>query len=344
MRASTSVSPEASGGVRVQVAQPIEQQPPALARHAVGIRQVQHRILAAAELHALVLGRQEAAAPEAGVERLIDLAGRDEHDERRQVLVVAAEPVVNPRAHARPAGDLRAGLEEGDRGVVVDRLGEHRADDAELVDDLGGVRQEIADPGAVRPVLAEPELRTGERQRRLIAGHAGQPLALPHRVRQLLAVALVEHWLVVERLHLRRPAGHEEIDDALRLRREVELAAQHATVLRAHDANALVRIDEVRESNPAEPHAEAAEHRAPRQSGGRQCAGAFRAAHSVLVIVPVPTLPPTALHEDHDDTMLTMICICSSWLVHRARREGSVRLQLTIAAELTAPPRTHRGS
>ena len=101
-----------------------------------GIAEVEHRVLAAAELHALVLRRQEAAAPEPRVQRLIDLAGRDQHDERRQVLVVAAEAVVNPRAHARPAGDLRAGLEERDRGswliasVYIERTMHELVDDA----------------------------------------------------------------------------------------------------------------------------------------------------------------------------------------------------------------------
>ena len=55
---------------------------------------------------------------------------------------------------------------------------------------LRGVRQQIADPGAVRCRAGEPELRAGQRQRRLVAGHAGEPLALADRVRQLLAVAL----------------------------------------------------------------------------------------------------------------------------------------------------------
>ena len=32
-------------------------------------------------------------------------------------------------------GELGAGLEEGDRRVVVDRLGVHRLDEAEVVDD-----------------------------------------------------------------------------------------------------------------------------------------------------------------------------------------------------------------
>jgi len=71
----------------MQLREPIEQQPAALACHPVRIRQVQHGILAAPELHALVAGRKEPAAPEPGVQRLIHFAGSDEDDERRKAAI-----------------------------------------------------------------------------------------------------------------------------------------------------------------------------------------------------------------------------------------------------------------
>ncbi len=40
----------------------------------------------------------------------------------------------------------------------------------------------------LRAVLREAEQRAGERERRLIAGHPGQALTLPHRIRQLLTL------------------------------------------------------------------------------------------------------------------------------------------------------------
>ena len=43
---------------------------------------------------------------------------------------------------------------------------------------LRGVRQQLADPRAALAVLRELEDRPGERQRRLVAGHAGEPLPL----------------------------------------------------------------------------------------------------------------------------------------------------------------------
>ena len=50
-----------------------------------------------------------------------------------------------------PARELRAGLHEGDSGVVVDRLRVHRADETEIVHHLRRMRQQFADPGAAPP-------------------------------------------------------------------------------------------------------------------------------------------------------------------------------------------------
>ena len=85
-------------------AQRVEHAPPAGAVEPGGIGEVEHRVLPAAELHALVLRGQEAAAPEPRVERLVALprAG-EQHDERRQVLVLGAEAVGEPGADRRPA-------------------------------------------------------------------------------------------------------------------------------------------------------------------------------------------------------------------------------------------------
>ena len=66
----------------------------------------------------------------------------------------------------------------------------------------------------------------------------------------------------------------------------MELAAEDAAVLAARTGREGARgIDEVRERNAAEPHAEAVEHGAPRHPGGGQCAGAFWATHGSLVII-----------------------------------------------------------
>ena len=123
--------------------------------------------------------RQEAAAPEAREDRLARvLAGalRDHRDERRQVFVLAAEAVADPRAHARVAGLLVAGVDERDGRVVVDRLGVHRFDDADVVGDRLHVRQEVADPGAVLAAAAAGPHGGDDRERGLAGGHAGEAL------------------------------------------------------------------------------------------------------------------------------------------------------------------------
>jgi hypothetical protein len=43
---------------------------------------------------------------------------------------------------------LRARLKKSDRRVVIDRLGLHRLDEAKIIGDARGVRQQFADPGA----------------------------------------------------------------------------------------------------------------------------------------------------------------------------------------------------
>ena len=176
-----------------------------------------------------MLRGQKATAPQVRAERLATLTLRDEHDERWQIRVLLPQPVAQPRAEAGPPGDLRAGLEEGHTRPVVDGLGEHRAHDAQVVRDARRVRQQLAKLRAAVPVLGELEWRADERDGRLVARHAREPLPTAHGIRKLLAVALVQQRLVVVEVELRRRAGHEQVDDALGLRREVR-RAEDATV------------------------------------------------------------------------------------------------------------------
>ena len=95
--------------VLVELAQVVEHPPSQLRRAAGRVGQVEHRLLAATELHALILGRQEAAAPEPVIQGLVGRVARTarhQDDKGRQILVRAAEPVGHPGPHARPAGKL----------------------------------------------------------------------------------------------------------------------------------------------------------------------------------------------------------------------------------------------
>ena len=71
----------------------------------------------------------KASPPEPVVERLSAASGDHGHKSGK-VLVLAAQAVGDPGADTGPPGDLKAGLEKRDGRVVVDRLGEHRLDEA----------------------------------------------------------------------------------------------------------------------------------------------------------------------------------------------------------------------
>ena len=73
--------------------------------------------------------------------------------------------------------------------------------------------QEIAHPGARLAMTGKLEDRAGQRQGCLVGRHARQPLAHSDRLGQVLAVQLVQDRLVIEKVELRRPAAHEQVDD-----------------------------------------------------------------------------------------------------------------------------------
>ena len=215
----------------VQLAQPIEHLATPGGRDARRVLEIEHGVGPGAELDPLMDRRQEPIAPEPGVQRLVGPLLADQHAERRQVAVRRSQAVTQPGSDRRPAGDRRARLEEGDRRVVVDRLGEGRADETDVVDHPGRLGQELADPAARRSMPRELEDRPGKRQGCLVARHARQPLAHPDRIGQVLAVHPVEQRLVIEQVKLRRPATHEQVDDPPGSGREVR-RRQHAPVRR----------------------------------------------------------------------------------------------------------------
>ena len=134
-------------------------------------RDFQDRITRAAELHALIHRRQKAAAPQAVVKRLVfapTRAKRRHDDISRQIAVQATETIAEPRADAGPSGELRARLAKRDRWIVIDRFRVHRTDDAQLVGDPRGVRQQLADPRAALSMLRKTKRRGRDGQRGLL--------------------------------------------------------------------------------------------------------------------------------------------------------------------------------
>src|SRR2546423_1653530 len=109
---------------------------------------------------------------------------------------------------------------------MIDGFGMQALNEGELVRHLRGVREQLADPGAPTSMLLEFEFRRHDGKARLRGRHPCKPLALAHRFRKILALKFLKSGFVVEQLHLRRAAGLEKVNDALRLRREVWEAGQ----------------------------------------------------------------------------------------------------------------------
>ena len=162
------------------------------------------------EDRALVRRRQEAAR------EAVEPAGRNqpavEHDERGQVAVLAAEPVRHPRAHARPAREAEAGVQEVVRVRVLGELRRHRAHDAQVV----GMPARRAGTGR------SPAGRT----RRSWRNFHGDCSVVPLLLNCVGSIFIPNGWpfsrqprLRVERVDLRRAAVHVEEDDAAGPRR-----------------------------------------------------------------------------------------------------------------------------
>ena len=92
---------------------------------------------------------------------------------------------------------------------MVRHVGVHRADDADVVDARGGMREQLAHLDAALAVALKLERRR----------EGGAGLALGRQVgrRQRLAGELVEHRLGVKGIDVRWPTVHEQMDDALGL-------------------------------------------------------------------------------------------------------------------------------
>ncbi len=218
------------------------------------VRQIEHRVAIGAQLDSLVARRQKSGAPVIVVEdlparQLAVLRGHDH--ERRQVLIHAAQAIAQPRAHARPARLLGAGEEERHRRGVVDRVGAHRANDADIVGDGARVRQKVAEPLPAAAPLAE----AGDpRQHKLALAlrHGRQTLPHLHRRRQQFAAPPGQARLVIEQVHVRRGAGLHQVNDAAHLRCEVRQAGQRAGALTRQIRGGAAIAEQIGERGDAE--------------------------------------------------------------------------------------------
>ena len=81
-------------------------------------------------------GVEEARSPEAGVEWLAAAVFTNHDNKVGEIGIVGAEAVGKPRPEAGTSRDLRASLDEGDGGIVIDGIGVDIAHDANIVSDF----------------------------------------------------------------------------------------------------------------------------------------------------------------------------------------------------------------
>ena len=134
-----------------------------------------------------------------------------QHHERRQILAEPAEPVREPRPHAREAGEDEPGVHHVTGRTVDVRLRRHRHEERHAIDLRGEVRKDAAHPAARLPVLFERERALHE-----VAGRAGDAFGLLGSTGvERLAVSFFQFGFEVEGVLLADAAVHEQLDDAL---------------------------------------------------------------------------------------------------------------------------------
>jgi len=192
-------------------------------RHAFGIGQKQHRVALAAELHTLVDRGQKAATPTtvAGTE---NLAG-DQHDEAGQVVVRAADAIVDPRTDAGSAEQVEAGERLELRRRVVELVGVQRVDQAEFVGDTLQVGQQVGQAQSGLAAMREREVGgVGRAEEGGAFADEGELLALEHLLRTKFLVAAAQFGFLVEQIQMRGRADHVDVDHALGARFVVQSA------------------------------------------------------------------------------------------------------------------------
>src|SRR5213593_121855 len=105
---------------------------------------------------ALIHAGQKAGTPQGSAYR--GQPGTKDH-ETRQVLVLDAEPVSDPRAHRRPAREIMAAVHHEKAGIVERTVGVHRADHADFVDAFAKLRENLTHLDSALPAFVKLERR-----------------------------------------------------------------------------------------------------------------------------------------------------------------------------------------
>ena len=164
----------------------------------------------------LVMGGEKAVGPVGGAGLRVGNVGED--NEARQIGILGAEPVTDPRADPGIAAETVAGIHVEVGGRVIDRLPLAAAIDAKFIHDVGKVLEMLTHPETGLADLAEVERRTDIAA--LAAGHVRRERIV---VGEELAVELIEFWFGIERIDVARTTFHVKKDAVLRLGGEMTL-------------------------------------------------------------------------------------------------------------------------
>ena len=187
-------------------------------RNSLRPRQIQNRISARPERHTLIRRRQKSAGPQRRPATRPPRT-RLQHHKPRQIVRLAADPVRDPRAHARPPKPRRPRIRKTFRRTVVEVLRRNALQKRDIVRNPRDMRNQFGKP---RPGLAVLfELPRRPQQLRLLFReriHERKPFARHQLFRHGLVVILLQSRFVVVEFELARRARHEQVNNVLRLR------------------------------------------------------------------------------------------------------------------------------
>ena len=147
--------------------------------------------------------------------------GAAEDDVSRKVFAFVAESVETPGSEAGSAELRMTGVEHELRRSVVDRIGLHGLNEAEVVNVFGDIGQEFAELDTALAVPVELEFRAEESGLGIDEGGA---IAFEQFGGRQFAVTLDQFLFVIEKIEVTGGAGLEDVDDAFRFRGEVRQA------------------------------------------------------------------------------------------------------------------------
>ena len=103
-------------------------------------------------------------------------------------MVGAAHSPVQPGTHRWLTWLLGAGIDRGDRRVMVDRFGMHRFDQTDVIGNGGGVWNDFTEPGTILSMLGKFKHRSYAGEGGLLGSHPGDALAIADTVGQFLTM------------------------------------------------------------------------------------------------------------------------------------------------------------